>query len=74
MINDYSLVFSANSFLGAELIKVLKGEDRRVIGTTRRMSEISDERIYLDISGDEPEFNIPKDPKPCIFACWNLGL
>ena len=61
MINDYSLVFSANSFLGAELIKVLKGEERKVIGTTRRMSEISDERIYLDISGDEPEFNIPKD-------------
>lgn len=61
MNKEYNLVFSANSFLGAELIKVLNDNDRRAIGTTRRKSELSGDRIYLDISSDEPIFNIPKD-------------
>lgn len=60
-MKEYNLVFSANSFLGKELINVLNDQGRNVVGTTRRESDISDKCIYLDISGDKPTLNIPNN-------------
>ena len=61
MTIEYNLVFGANSFLGAELIKELQKQNRKVVGTSRRKLELPDNSIYLDISGDNPDFNIPED-------------
>ena len=57
---EHNLVFGVNSFLGTELIKVLKEQNRNVVGTTRRKSSVSDSCTYLDLSKDDLNFNIPQ--------------
>ena len=58
---EQNLVFSSNSFLGAELIECLKKKNVKVIGTTRRKSDVSEDCLFLDLDDQDSNYNIPKD-------------
>ena len=72
---EHNLVFGANSFLGTELIKVLKEQNRNVVGTTRRKSAVSDNCVYLDLSEDDLNFNISQSVNYTylLAGIWNYG-
>lgn len=73
MSTEYNLVFGANSFLGAKLIRVLQEQNINVVGTTRRKSEVSDSCIFLDLCDDELNFNIPQSVNHAylLAGIWN---
>ncbi len=72
---EHNLVFGADSFLGAELIKVLEQQKRNVIGTTRRMSAVSDSRVFVDLCDDDLNFNVPRGVNYAylLAGTWNYG-
>ena len=75
MIIEHNLVFGADSFLGIELIRVLKAQNRKVIGTTRRKSTLSESRFFLDLSDDNFNLNIPHDVNYAylLAGTWNYS-
>ena len=68
MENKISLVIGADGMIGRSLADRLTEMGERVLTTTRRSEDISNQKIFLDLSNDVTEVNLP-DNISVVYLC-----
>lgn len=57
---DTFLVVGADGLIGRTLVEYLENRGESVLGTTRRPDTVSDSRIYLDLTKDIAQWQVPR--------------